>query len=94
LFTSSNTKKILKIKETFPNLQAKKIENIQKIINNNSKPRPKLNTTTKSLSRKQDIAPMNIKSEVMANFICIDQVGIIIITNKVVSPLNLQIILM
>jgi len=94
LSTSSNTKKILKIKETFPNLQAKKIENIQKIINNNSKPRPKLNMITKGLSRKQVIAPMNIKSEVMTDFICIDQVGIIIITNKVASPLNLQIILM
>ena len=30
LFSSFNTKEILKIKETFPNLQAKKIENIQK----------------------------------------------------------------
>ena len=32
----------------------------------------------------------NIKSEVMADFICSDQTGIIIITNKVISPLNLQ----
>jgi len=44
---SSNTKEILKIKKTFQNLQAKKNENIQKIINNNSKLRPKLNMTTK-----------------------------------------------
>ena len=32
----------------------------------------------------------NIKSEVMADFICIDQVGIIIVTNKVILQLNLQ----
>ena len=32
----------------------------------------------------------NIKSEVMADFICIDQTGIIIVTNKVASPLDLQ----
>jgi len=41
LFTSSNIKEILKIKETFPKLQAKKIENIQKIINGNDKSKPK-----------------------------------------------------
>jgi len=32
----------------------------------------------------------NIKSEVMADFVCMDQTGIIIVTNKVTSPLNLQ----
>ena len=98
----------------FPNLQAKKNENIQKVINNNSKPRSKLNITMKSLSRKQVIIPMSnenktifmeslsayitnlnrapkgIKSEVMADFVCSNHVGIIIITNKVAFPLNLQ----
>jgi len=34
----------------------------------------------------------NIKSKAMADFICIDWVGITIVTNKVVSPLNLQMI--
>ena len=34
----------------------------------------------------------NIKSKVMANFIWFDQSSIIIVTNKVVLPLNLQII--
>ena len=52
LFT--NIKKILKIKEMFLNLQAKKNENIQKVINNNGKPRSKLNMAMKGLSRKQD----------------------------------------
>jgi len=59
LFSLSNIKKISKIKETFPNLQAKKIKNIQKIINNDGKPKPKLNMTMKSLSRKQVIVPVN-----------------------------------
>jgi len=52
---TSNIKEILKIKETFPNLQTKKIENIQKFINNDSKLKLKLNMTTKRLSRKQVI---------------------------------------
>ena len=42
----------LKIKETFPNLQGKKIENIQKIINRGDKPKPHLNMTTKGPSCK------------------------------------------
>ena len=32
----------------------------------------------------------NIKSEVMADFVCIDQTDIIIVSNKVTSSLNLQ----
>ena len=30
-----------------------------------------------------------IKSEVIADFVCSNYIGIIIVTNKVVSPLNL-----
>jgi len=56
---STNTSKILKIKETFLKLQAKKIENIQKIINGEDKPKPKMNMTTKGLFRKQIIIPMS-----------------------------------
>jgi len=52
LASFANIKKILKIKETFPNLHAKKIENIQKVINNNGKPKPKLNMTMKDPLRK------------------------------------------
>jgi len=63
LFTSSNTKEILKIKETFPKLQAKKIENIQKIINGSNKSKPKQNMTMKDLSRKQVIVSMNNKNK-------------------------------
>ena len=49
---SNNTKKVLKIKEAFPSLKAKNINNIQKIINgnNNPKPKPCINITTKGLS--------------------------------------------
>ena len=52
LSSLSNTKEILRIKEIFLNLQAKKIENIQKIINNDGKLKQKLNITMKNLSRK------------------------------------------
>jgi len=36
------TRETLKIKEAFPNLQNKKIENIQKIIRDKDKSKPKL----------------------------------------------------
>ena len=55
LASYTNIKEILKIKETFPNLHAKKIENIQKVINDNGKPKPKLNMTIKDSLRKQVI---------------------------------------
>ena len=47
----------------FLNLQANKIENIQKIINNDSKPKPKLNIRTKNPFKKQVIIPMNNKNK-------------------------------
>ena len=108
--------KILKIKKTFSKLQANKIDNIHKNINSISKPKPKLNITTKISSKKQVIisisnknkakfmessntyitnlnrALKNIKLKAMADFICIDCAGIIIVANKVVSSLNLQMI--
>jgi len=48
----SNTKEVLKIKETFPNFETDKIKNIQKIINNSGKSKSKLNITMKGLFRK------------------------------------------
>ena len=110
----NNTSEVLKIKEMFPNLQANKIENIQKIIKSDSKPKPKLKMTTKEPSRKQIIVSMNsdnrikfiakssthisnisqalknIKSNVKADFVQTEQAGIVIITNKIASPLNFQ----
>jgi len=108
------TRKVFEIKETFPNLQIKKIENIQKIISGEGKTKPRLNMITKGPSKKQVIVPMNndnktqfikyssahitninrtlrnIKSEVMANFIQLEQLGIVITTNKVAALLDLQ----
>ena len=50
----------LKIKETFSNLPNNKIDSIQKVINgSNDKAKPRLNMTTKDLSRKQVIIPMS-----------------------------------
>jgi len=106
----------LKIKEVFPNLQDKKIENIQKIINRGDKLKPCLNMTTKGPSLKQVIVPMNsvntvkfmssssnhiininkllknIKSECKADYIRVEKLGIIMVTDKVTSALDLQII--
>ena len=49
----NNTREVLKIKEKFPNLQTNKIENIQKIIKEDGKLRPKINMTMKEPLRKQ-----------------------------------------
>jgi len=49
----------LKIKETFSSLKAKGINNIQKIIKGNGKPKLCINMTTKGPSRKQVIVPIN-----------------------------------
>lgn len=105
----------LKIKETFSYLQNKKIDQVQKIISSdNNKPRPHINITTKDLSHKQIIVPMNnetankflkdlnmhiinidcalksIKSKVIADFIYIKDKGIIISTNNIANPSDLQ----
>jgi len=45
-----------------------------------------LNTNVSNINK----ALKNIKSEIIANFICLDNRGIIITTNKVLSILNLQ----
>ena len=39
-FSGNITRKVLKIKETFPNLQGNKVKNIQKIINGIDKLKP------------------------------------------------------
>ena len=103
----------LKIKEAFPNFQNKKIEQVQKLISSNSKPKPCINMTMKEPSCKQVIVLMNInnvrkfikntsthvininrafksiKSNVIANFIQIDNKSIVISTNNVASPSDL-----
>ena len=85
------------------------------MINNSSKTKPRINMTTKELSRWQIIIPMgtdniskfmflsgdhiinnrtlrNIKSDILANFICNNHRGLIITTNKVAFQLDLSII--
>jgi len=49
---------VIKIKETFPSIGAKKINQINNIVNGSSKPKPRIQITTKGLSKKQVIIPM------------------------------------
>jgi len=108
-------KEMLKIKETFPNLPNKKIEQVQKVINgSNNKIKLRITMTTKSLSQKQVIIPMSnditkefikdsnshvaninhalkaIKSNILANFICVKDKSIVLMTNNVLLDLDLQ----
>jgi len=52
---SGNTKKILKLKNNFPNLSSKKIKDIYRTINDTDKTKPHINMTTKDSSCKQII---------------------------------------
>ena len=56
----SNIKEILKIKENFPSLSTKKIEEIHKTINEPRKDKLKFNMTTKEPSRRQVLVPMSL----------------------------------
>jgi len=56
---SANTLKVLKIKEAFPALNAKKIDQVNSIVKGNPKPKPRIQMTTKGPSRKQVIVPMS-----------------------------------
>ena len=59
---SANMFDILKIKEAFPFLNAKKIDQVNNIINRQSKLRPHIKMTTKGPSRKQVIIPMSAEN--------------------------------
>jgi len=54
-----STAKVLKIKKTFSTLNAEKIDQVNNIINGSSKPKPRIQMTTKGPSRKQVIIPMS-----------------------------------
>jgi len=56
---SINTSEVLKIKETFPSLSAKKIDQVNSIVNSQNKPKLHIKMTTKGPSRKQIIIPMS-----------------------------------
>jgi len=57
--TSVNTLEVLKIKKTFPSLNAQKIDQVNNIVNGQNKPKPRIKMTTKGPSRKQIIIPMS-----------------------------------
>jgi len=57
--TNPKVSDILKLKKNYPNLLAKKIENIHKIINNIDRIKPQMKITTKGPSCKQVIILMN-----------------------------------
>ena len=110
----SNVSNILKLKENYPNLLTKKIENIQKIINDLGKLKPCIKMTTKGPPQKYIIVSMgkdniskfmasfssyiaNInkafrKLDIMADYVWPELIGVTIITNKVASLSNIQVI--
>jgi len=55
----ANMSEVLKIKEAFPALNAKKIDQVNNIIKDNLKPKPCIQMTTKGPSRKQVIILMS-----------------------------------
>jgi len=97
---SNTTREILKIKEAFSSLQNKKIEQVQKIISGESKPKLCINITSKRPSYKQVIVSMSIDNaknfvkDLSAHIVNINRsfknISIVISTNKAASPLNLQ----
>ena len=113
---NANTSEVLKIKESFPTLNTKEIDQVNNIIKGNSKPKPCIQITMKEPSKKQVIVPMSInnnntfmrnlathvvninrllrntKSEVLVDYIHLDSLKILVITNKVSQQSDLQII--
>jgi len=57
--TKSNVKKILNLKENFPNLLAKKIKEIHRMVNNTNRKKSKVTITMKGSLCQQIIIPMN-----------------------------------
>ena len=55
-----NTSEVLKIKESFPTLNAKKIDQVNNIVKGNLKPKPYIQITMKGPSRKQIVISMSI----------------------------------
>ena len=55
---TTSTLNIIKIKEMFPSIRAKKIDQINEIVKGTPKPKHHINMTTKGPSHKQVIIPM------------------------------------
>jgi len=60
--SKSNIKDIIKIKDNFPNLLAKKIEEVYKVLNEPKKDKLRLNIITKKLSRRQVLVLMSLNN--------------------------------
>jgi len=56
---SNNMSEVLKIKEMFPSLNTQKVDQINNIVNGQTKPRPRIKMMTKGPSREQVIIPMS-----------------------------------
>ena len=56
---AANASKILKIKEMFPSLNAQKIDQVNNIVNEQTKTKPRIKMTTKGPSRKHITIPMS-----------------------------------
>jgi len=57
--TSASTSEVLKIKEIFPALNAKKIDQVNNIVNGSERQKPRIQSNTKGPSRKHVIIPMS-----------------------------------
>ena len=57
--TPVNTAEVLKIKKAFPTLNVEKIDQVNNIIKEPTKPKPRIQMTMKGPSRKQVIIPMS-----------------------------------
>ena len=57
---TANTSKVLKIKESFPALNVKQIDQVNNIVKGNLKPKLHIQMTMKEPSKKQIIIPMSI----------------------------------
>jgi len=60
--SKSNIKDIVKIKDNFPNLLAKKIKEVHKVLNEPKKNIPRLNMTMKRPLRRQVLVPMSLNN--------------------------------
>ena len=113
---SINISNVLKIKDSFPTLNATKIDQINNIAHGQNKPKPHIKMTTKGPSRKQIIIPMSsdntasfmkssslnvaninrelqkAKTDVLVDYIQSDNMGIVIVTNKVTQQSDLSIL--
>jgi len=57
--SANNTLEVIKIKDTFPTLNAQKVNQIHKIVTESPKPKLQIQMTTKGPSRKQVIIPIS-----------------------------------